>query len=138
MALIIDTGPLYASLDAADPDHQACAQLLESTNEPLVIPSPVLVEAEWLATSRIGPDGFDPVLASVEEGSLGVIDLQRTDWARVRELCRQYLDLPLGLVDASMVAVAERLDETKVATLDHRHFTVVRPSHTHALTLLPD
>jgi predicted nucleic acid-binding protein len=49
-----------------------------------------------------------------------------------------YLDLPLGIVDAAVVAVAERLNLTEVATIDHRHFTVVRPRHVEAFTLLPE
>jgi predicted nucleic acid-binding protein len=49
----------------------------------------------------------------------------------------QYADLPLGVVDAAVVATAERLGVTEVATLDRRHFTVVRPRHTPTLTLLP-
>jgi uncharacterized protein len=50
---------------------------------------------------------------------------------------RTYADLPLGTVDASVIAVAERLRLTEVATLDRRRFTVVRPRHTTALNLLP-
>ena len=53
------------------------------------------------------------------------------------ELVEIYADLRLGAVDASVVAVAERLGATEVATLDRRHFTVVRPRHTAAFTLLP-
>lgn len=54
------------------------------------------------------------------------------------ELVRQYDDLPLGTTDASVIALAERLGVTEVATLDRRHFTVVRPRHVSALTLLPE
>jgi len=49
----------------------------------------------------------------------------------------RYHDLPLGLVDATVVAAAEMLGETKVVTLDHRRLTVLRPAHTAALALLP-
>jgi uncharacterized protein len=57
--------------------------------------------------------------------------------ARTAELVRTYADLPLGAVDASVIAVAERLNLTDVASLDRRHFTVVRPKHVNALNLLP-
>jgi predicted nucleic acid-binding protein len=53
------------------------------------------------------------------------------------ELVDTYLDLPLGIVDAAVVAIAERLGLSEVATVDHRHFTVVRPRHVSAFTLLP-
>jgi uncharacterized protein len=54
------------------------------------------------------------------------------------ELVRGYDDLALGTMDASVIAVAERLDVRKIATLDRRHFTAVRPSHVEAFTLLPE
>jgi hypothetical protein len=53
------------------------------------------------------------------------------------ELVETYVDLPLGIVDAAVIAIAERLRLTEIATLDHRHFTVVRPRHTSAFVLLP-
>jgi len=137
VALIVDTGPMYASMDRSDPDHRVCRDLLESTTEPLVIPVPVLVELEWLTTSRLGSTAFDSVLASIEDGGLLVQDLDAGDWTRVRALCSTYADLPLGLVDASVIALAERLGERVVATLDRRHFSVVRPRHVPALALVP-
>ncbi|MEZ4595393.1 MAG: PIN domain-containing protein [Chloroflexota bacterium] len=137
MALIVDTGPLFASMDRNDPDHRVCRELLESTIAPIIVPTPVLVEVEWLASSRLGPPAVDALLASVEDGGLVLRDLDVDDWARVRALCRAYADLPLGLVDASVVVVAERLDEPVVATLDRRHFSVVRPRHVPSLALVP-
>jgi len=53
------------------------------------------------------------------------------------ELILQYADFPLGAVDASVIAVAERFGVARVATLDRRHFSVVKPTHVPALTLLP-
>jgi uncharacterized protein len=52
-------------------------------------------------------------------------------------LVRQYADLPLGGTDASVVAVAERLGTADVATIDHRHFTVVQPLHAPAFRIVP-
>jgi predicted nucleic acid-binding protein len=59
------------------------------------------------------------------------------DLKRCRGLQEQYADLRLGVVDASVIALLERLGETTVATLDHRHFAVVRPAHADALVLVP-
>lgn len=102
-----------------------------------MVPAPVLVESEWLVTSRLGPTAFATVYDDLAAGSLRAVDLEPRDWRRVGTLCTTYVDLPLGVVDASVVAVAERMGEPKVATLDHRHFTVVRPAHVEALDLLP-
>jgi predicted nucleic acid-binding protein len=52
-------------------------------------------------------------------------------------MAEQYADLPLGTTDAAVITIAERLDIAEVATLDRRHFTVVRPRHANAFTLLP-
>ena len=135
MALIVDTGPLVALLDATDPDHERCTDLLQSSAEPRVVPVCVLVEAEYLL--RPWPQAFPALLADFEAGGLELLDLPARWLLRAGELVDRYRDLPLGLVDATVIAATEMLRETKVATLDHRHFTVVRPAHTPALTLLP-
>ncbi len=59
------------------------------------------------------------------------------DLERARDLQARYRDLSLGVVDATVVALAERLGEPRIATLDHRHFATVRPAHVPAFTLLP-
>lgn len=59
------------------------------------------------------------------------------DWLRIAELVATYRDLPLGTVDASVVAIAERREITSVATLDRQHFTVVRPAHAPAFDIVP-
>jgi hypothetical protein len=63
--------------------------------------------------------------------------LQGTGTGRMAELVETYLDLPLGIAGAAVVAIAERLGPTEIATLDYRHFTVIRPRHVQAFTLLP-
>jgi len=137
MALICDTGPLYAAMDRSDRDHEACADLLKTTEDQVIIPSPVLAELDWLAGQRLQPDAFLSLLADIEAGSIAIADLEPGDYSRVRELVDRYRDLPLGFVDAAVLAVVERLRETKLATLDRRHFTVVRPRHLPALRLVP-
>lgn len=123
-------------MDLHDEDHEACVVLFEKIAETIAIPAPVLVELDWLGESRRVP-ARESVLRSIEDGSALVVDLTLADYRRIRELCRQYADLRLGFVDAAVMATVERLGETKVATLDHRHFSVIRPRHTRALTLVP-
>ena len=137
MALICDTGVIYAAIDEYDVHHDTCAALVADPPEELAVPAPVIVELEWLVTGRMKFDQFDGFLQSIELGAVRVVDLERGDYTRVRELCRRYEDLPLGLVDASVVTLAERLGERRVATLDHRRFTVVRPRHVAAFELVP-
>jgi predicted nucleic acid-binding protein len=135
VALILDTGPIVAMLDASDPDHERCAALIAGASEPRIVPAPVLVEVEYLV--RPWPGAFAALLADVARDAITVQDLGRTTTLRAGELLEQYRDLPLGFVDAAVIALAERLGERKIATLDHRHFAVVRPAHVAALELLP-
>ena len=137
MALILDTGPLYASLDRRDRDHARCRRLIEDSDEALVIPSPVLPELDYLTSERMGPAPMLALLRDVEGAAYLVEDLTRDDYARVRQLIDRYADQDLGFVDAAVLAVVERLGEAKLATLDLRHFSVVRPRHVDALELLP-
>ena len=137
MALICDTGPLYAAMDRSDVDHEVCAHLLTNSSDQLLIPAPVVVELEWLASSRLGSEPFAAFLRDVEEGLVVVADLTRGDYARVREVLTRYADLKLGFVDAAVLAIVERLGERKLASLDHRHFATLRPRHVDAIELLP-
>jgi predicted nucleic acid-binding protein len=137
VALILDTGPLYASLDRSDDDHSACRTLIESAAEPLVIPAPVLVEVDYWIHRRLHPGALVALVDDIQDGAYQVEDLTTVDYRRIRELCDRYADLDIGFVDAAVMAVVERLDEPKLATLDHRHFSVVRPLHRESIALLP-
>jgi uncharacterized protein len=76
-------------------------------------------------------------LGDLASGALSIEPVHAGDWLRIAELVATYRDLPLGTVDASVVAAAERLGLAEVATHDRRHFGVVRPRHVESLTLLP-
>ena len=137
MALIFDTGLLYASLDRSDQDHAACRALIERADEPLVIPAPVLVEVDYWIGQRLTPGVLVALLADIESGAYRVADLVPADYTRIRELCDRYADADIGFVDAAVFALVERLGEPKLATLDRRHFSLLRPRHRDAIDLLP-
>lgn len=138
MALILDTGPILAALDADDPDHIRCVALIESIAEDLVIPSCVLVEVDYWVHKRLDGTTWRTLIEDIQAGAYRLAALTIDDLSRASVLQEQYADLDLGLVDASVIALAERTGETKVATLDRRDFAVVRPRHCDALRLLPD
>jgi uncharacterized protein len=138
VALILDTGPLYASLDRSDADHAACRSLIDEAHEPLVIPAPVLVEVDYWIHTRLHPGVLVALLDDIADGAYHVEDLQTADYSRVRDLCDRYGDSDIGLVDAAVLAIVERLGEPKLATLDRRHFGMLRPRHVDALRLLPE
>lgn len=137
MALILDTGPLYASLDRHDADHAACRRLIEDATEALVIPAPVLAEVDYWVHARMHPGVFVALLDDVLAGAYRVEEVRTDDYRRIRDLCDRYDDADIGFVDAAVLAIVERLNEPKLATLDRRHFGVVQPRHVEALHLLP-
>ena len=137
MPLILDTGPILALLDGADPDHARCRAMVEDVGEDLVVPVAVLVEVDYWARKRLGTKAWAIFVEDVAEGAYRLERLAIADLVRAAELEDTYSNLDLGLVDASVIALCERLGENKVATLDRRDFSVVRPAHCERLTLLP-
>ncbi|HEX8857542.1 MAG TPA: PIN domain-containing protein [Actinomycetes bacterium] len=135
--MVVDAGPLYAYVDADDRHHRASLALLESHPGPLVVPSLVITEVAYLIDSRLGADAEVRFLGDLAAGAFAVEPVGPADWLRIAELVGRYRDLPLGTVDASVVAVGERLGITEVATVDRRHFSVVHPRHVGGFTLLP-
>lgn len=137
MALVLDTGPLYAALDRRDDHHQSVRTLLQATRERLVIPAPVLVEVDYLLTQRKRPSGMIHLLDDINAGAYSIEELGYDDHKRIAYILERYADANVGFVDAAVLAIVERLNEPKLATLDHRHFGLLQPRHVEALELLP-
>lgn len=135
--IIWDTGPLYAAADADDKDHARCVELMRRTPPPLLMPAPVLTEVGYLLEREKGARAEAAFLRSIRAGQVMMVPVAAADLDRMAELVETYGDFPLGLVDASVIAVAERLGPSDIATLGHRHFSVVRPAHLPAFRLLP-
>lgn len=137
--IIVDTGVLYALADRDDRHHSACVAWLREARGSLLVPATVIAEAGYLVGRLGGAKAEAAFLSSVgPRGRFMLVELVPDDLSRMRDLVIQYGDLQLGTTDASVVALAERLGVVEVATVDRRHFTVVRPRHTKALRLVPD
>lgn len=137
MALILDTGVIVALLDAGDRAHERCVALAESTREPLVVPAATLVEVDYWVRKRLSADAWRIFVEDIARGAYLLDATNERDLTRAAELEERYDDLGLGFVDASVIAVCERLGEKKVATLDRRHFSIVEPRHVKRLEILP-
>ena len=111
--------------------------MLVDTTVDLVVPTLVLAELDYWCHARLTSDVWLAFLDDAVAGVYRVESPTSTDLDRCRELQQRYADLRLGVVDASVISLAERLDEPMVATLDHRHFGGVRPRHVAALRLVP-
>lgn len=132
---VVDAGPLYSAADSDDVDHLESLAALARPDLRLVVPALVLAEATYFVGRRLGATAEAAFLRGLE--ALDVEAPAPHDFTRMSELVEDYADFPLGGTDASVIALAERLDAPVVVTLDRRHFGAVRPRHREALELLP-
>lgn len=135
MAAIVDTGILYALADADDGWHARAREWIGSVSGLLIVPVSVLPEVAYLLQTRLGPAAELAFIQSVAARELDLEEISDTDLNRCCEVMRRYP--AIGFVDASIVAVAERLKIAALATTDRRHFRSVTPKHVNAFELLP-
>ena len=138
--IVCDTGPIVAAALVDDARHHECVELftgLHLARRPLLVPGTVVAEVGYLLARNAGARVEALFLQALADGDFQPVDLGPGDYRRAAELVERYGDLPLGTTDATVIALAERTGVSEVATLDRRHFTVVRPSHVPVLTLLP-
>jgi predicted nucleic acid-binding protein len=135
MSVLLDTGIVYAYYDRSDAWHERARELIENEQRGLLLPAPVIPEADWLIGQRLGARGRFTFYSGIVDGYYLVADLPRAAFARVAELNRRFDDLELGFVDASIVALAESLGLTRIATTDRRHFAPLASAL--SLQLLP-
>lgn len=112
-------------------------ELISNTDD-LLVPSPVLVEVDYWLVKLGGTEAWSSFVSDIANGAYRVVHPADNDLIRAAELEKTYENLDLGLVDAMTIALCERLGLTTVATLDRRHFSIVKPRHCSHLTLLPD
>lgn len=139
--IVCDTGPLVAAAISDDDHHRECVDLLTSLHlarRKVLVPGTVAAEVGYMLARDGGPGAEAQFLASLADGTFSPVDLKGEDYRRAGELVTTYQDLGLGTTDATVIALCERLELPEVATLDQRHFTVVRPRHVDNLVLLPE
>src|SRR6266511_3066032 len=137
MAVICDTGAVYALYDADDKHHPAAKAVVEAEPGPLFLPVVLLAEIDYLLTTRLGTDASLDFLESVTSNAFTLVPPTSEDLARCRALILQYRGLSLGLADAAVVATAERLKIQRVFTVDERHFRAIQPHGLGHFIILP-
>jgi hypothetical protein len=135
MPLLVDTGVWYALADRRDAWHARVRALFESNHEPLLAPVTVLPEVTYLLATRLGAHAERAFVHAIVHGELTIEHVTIVDGRRALAITTEHPDL--GFVDATIVAIAERLKVSVIATTDRRHFASIKPRHAERLTLVP-
>ena len=122
MSVLLDTGIVYAYYDRNDSWHSRARTLVQGEQRGLILPAPVIPEVDHLLGQRLGAKSRLTFYAGIVGGYYLVADLPKESYGRVADLNRRFDDLALGFVDAAIVALAETLGLTRIATTDRRHF----------------
>jgi predicted nucleic acid-binding protein len=124
--LIADAGFFYALADRADRHHRVAVDALQALSEPLITTWPVLTEATHLMQVRLSAAVAIRFMEHVADG-LSVIHAIDSAQARaIAKLMKKYADLPMDLADASLVMLAEHLDDGRILSTDQRDFKTYR------------
>jgi predicted nucleic acid-binding protein len=134
---IIDSGFLYALIDDADAHSLSVRGALNTVFEPIILPSPAITEVAYFVQKRLGQSALATFLTDLEKMNIAIEHPLSADLRRASKIISDYADQKIDFVDALIVAMAERLNVTKILTIDRRHFSVFRPQHCEAFELLP-
>ena len=137
MTAIVDTSFLFALADSRDANHQRAVDTAAVIDDLLILPITVLPEICYLIDSRLGHAAMRHFVDTVATGGFQIESMNMGDLSRVSEVLDQRADARVDFVDATIVALAERLKVTRILTLDRRHFELFRPQHCAAFEILP-
>jgi len=135
--LIADTSGLLASIDRNDRHHETVRSVLLAEREAVIVPELVLAELDYLVLKHLGREAEEALLDDVIEGAYAREPCLDEDLLRARELIRAYREHDIGLVDATILATAERLGAPRILTLDHRHFRTLKLKNRKPVTIVP-
>lgn len=135
--MIVDTSALLAYFDANEPDHDAVANVIEESDEPLVVSPFVVAELDYLVATRVGVDAELAVLGELSSGAWDLASVGASELELASTVIKKYRDQHIGVADASIVVLANSHRTRTIATLDRRHFTVLRPIAGGRFAVLP-
>lgn len=135
--VIVDTSALLAYFDTSEPDHAAVAEVFDASSGLLIVSPYVVAELDYLVATRHGVSAELAVLDELTTGAWHLAEFGRDDLTQARTIVATYADQAIGVADASNVVLAERHRTQTIATLDHRHFDVLRPTTGGRFTVLP-
>ena len=136
MSALLDTGFVLALLAPNDVSHKQCVQVMAMERNPL-LPTPVLPELAYMAIRDIGYKETISFLRFAFTGNPPLVFAVSDDFSRATDIMEKYADSRIDFVDCVIVAMAERLNITRILTVDQRHFRMFRPKHIPAFEILP-
>jgi uncharacterized protein len=134
---IIDSGFLYALIDEDDAYSDAVRVAVESVIETVILPSPALTEVAHFVQKNMGQKALATFIGNLREMKMTIQEPTDDDLTRCSQVLATYADQKIDFVDALIFAMAERLNVTRVLTIDRRHFRIFRPKHCPAFEILP-
>ncbi|MBX3057109.1 MAG: PIN domain-containing protein [Anaerolineae bacterium] len=137
MTYLLDTSFWYALLNKGDKSHQQVMAFAQKINHPIVTATPVTTEVAYLVRRDLGHKALAAYIESLTDPDYRLLEPAKSDYRRAAGIIRKYSDAHIDFVDAVLVAISERLEITRVLTLDQRHFRLFRPSHCPAFEILP-
>ncbi len=137
MTLITDSSFLVALYDGSEAHHQKAYAFAANRSEAILVPGVVLPEVGYLLRRNLGYANSFNFFDFFDYRNVKLIPIIEEDLVRVYEISRQYESARFDIVDCCIMAIAERLNITRIATFDRRDFSVFRPSHCEYLELLP-
>jgi uncharacterized protein len=135
--VIVDTSVLLAYFDSAEPANVACTEVIEACPDELVVSPYVIAEVDYLLTTRVGVTAELAVLAELAGGAWELPAFSATDLRSAAKVMQRYSEQPIGVADASNVVLAAHYQTRAIATLDRRHFNVLRPLTGGRFTIVP-
>lgn len=137
MAYLLDTGFLYSTLNNKEELHRETVRIITSIREEIVFPIPAITETAYLILRDLGAESLADFLEDLPQMKLLIESPAAEDYVRASQIIRKYNDANIDFVDACIVAMAERLNITRILTIDRRHFGIFKPSHCDSFEILP-
>jgi uncharacterized protein len=135
LEILADTSGIIALLDHDDRYHTAVVEAIRGNI--VIVPSTTLPEIDYLVNKYLGEAVVRSFLADLTAGNYRYLAVELEDIEQALQIMARYQGVPLGLVDSSIIALAERYQIPQILTLDRRHFSLIQPDRLEYLTLLP-
>lgn len=137
MTYILDSGFLYASMDSTDVHHMDVAAATNLIRGKVIFPIPAITETAHFIAKNLGVGKLADFISDLSKSEFDLVSPLKEDYVRAGQILRKYNDANIDFVDACIVAMAERLEITKILTVDRRHFSIFRPNHCGTFEILP-